>query len=153
MSGRSQGTLSNKTETPPLFECKDRFSSISIRLFDNVVVTEFTGPCGVELVKQYTHALHEFIKGFKGASWGYLSISRNFEAATKEAIVELAYSFAHCQKFGCVADAYVIESLVGQKQIKAMREKFGTHTPFDHVLFANCEQAIAYLRKTVSDMS
>jgi pyoverdine/dityrosine biosynthesis protein Dit1 len=152
MSVKKQKTVVPPAQPLTLFECKSRFGSISIRQIDNIVITEFSGPCGLELVKKYTKALHGIVEQLEITAWGYLSISEDFEAFTDEALVELAYSFAHCQQAGCVADAYVLPSIFGQNQIKKIRDKFGTHMPFEQVLFQTFEHAVNYLRKQVSDI-
>ncbi|NMH61243.1 hypothetical protein [Alteromonas ponticola] len=133
------------TQTAPLFRVADRYAEIVVVRLADILVTEFVGPCGKSLVQKYTKKLEQVVRQFNSKPWAYLSVSRNFDALTDEAVTALVESFAFCTRHGCVADAYIINSPVGKHQVAAIRKQFSVARAFDDVLFTQFDDAFEFL--------
>lgn len=142
---------SAQAELPPaIFTCNDRFGAISLHRLDNIVVSQFKGPCSDRVVKSYVRAMLPEIQAFNGTPWAYMSMSVTLEAFTDCALKCLTDSFARSREYGCVADAYVIKSVLGKEQLRSIREKFETQRPLSEVMFTSFDAACVYLNERLS---
>lgn len=140
----------NDTIEMPSFYCRDQFGRISIYRFENIIISEFSGPCSNRIVKQYFAALLSLIEKVSPRPWGYLSVSHNFEAVTEYALATLDTSFERSIKMGCAADAYVIDSALGKEQLRSLRVKYVTEDTLSDVLFESFDDAFRYLSNKIS---
>ena len=131
---------------------EDRNGSVVVRRSHKILHAEFSGACSAKIARAFYNACVQFIPEFKGATWGYLSDSISYDAATPEAesIFEQAYTF--CLKHGCVAEAYCNNSPVGRAQIARIRSACGIAGDMQSITFATPAEAKASLEEKLEKL-
>ena len=127
----------------------DKYGSVKLRIIGNVLVSQFEGPCGVRLAKNFKRDVIEFVSVLEHQPWAYMSISNGFEAATADALTILTESFVACGSRGCRAEAYVMRSPIARHQVNAMRSKAGLEIN-DAVFFPDYRSARRHLNTALA---
>lgn len=128
---------------------QDKYGSVKLRIIGNILVSQFEGPCGVRLAKNFKRDVIEFVSVLEAHPWAYMSISNSFEAATSDALTILTDSFLACGNRGCQAEAYVMRSPIARHQVNSMREKAGLELTSD-VFFPDYRSARRHLNRILS---
>ena len=63
---------------------KEANGSLKLELRDNLVFATFSGAITAEIMDYFLNGIDEVVKPLKGAPWGYISDSRQVEAATPD---------------------------------------------------------------------
>lgn len=125
---------------------KNQFGSIKIYIHEDILIAEFEGAVSVSIVEYFIKAAETLIKQINTKKWGYISCSKQAEAATPEAERILIQSAHMFYDMGCVKSAYVLTSPIAISQVQKLRSSIGVDEPLKNVLFNDLAEAQAFIK-------
>jgi hypothetical protein len=128
---------------------KNQFGSIKMKIHENILISEFEGAVSVSIVEYFIKAAKRLIKKINAEKWGYISCSKQAEAATPDAEKLLIKSAQLFHEKGCVQSAYVLTSPIAISQVQKLRASIGIDEPLKNILFDDLEQAKYFISKTL----
>lgn len=121
--------------------------NLRIKRIENVVIAEFSGAVDRKIIGYFDAAIKELLTPIAGQAWGYVSCSKDCQAATPEAEEMLIQSTLSGWQMGCVTGAYVLDSKVAINQTDRVLKRAGLESGLEDKLFEDLSQAMSYVRE------
>ncbi|GHB56375.1 hypothetical protein GCM10008107_01500 [Psychrosphaera saromensis] len=118
-------------------------------IHENILISEFEGAVSVSIVEFFIKAAKTLIKKINAEKWGYISCSKQAEAATPDAEKLLIQSAHLFYDMGCVQSAYVLTSPIAISQVQKLRASIGIDEPLKNILFDDLQQAKDFILNTL----
>lgn len=123
-----------------------------IEMNDNIMTAKFSGALDRKVAVAFKRAITELSLPLNGAKWGYLSLSKEGQAATPEAEELLVECVKLSWQLGCVEGAYVLGSNLAIMQMDRILQKAGLATGAKGKIFDNADQAKLSIEKVLSNL-
>ena len=127
----------------------DKNGSLTLSIDRQILTAEFSGACSVKIAKGFHAGIQILGPLFNQQPWGYLSYSKDYQAATPEVEKMYMSTYKLCAFYGCKSEAYVMPSAVGLQQIGKIRRLCGVHSDISSFKFDTLEAARQFLNNTL----
>ena len=94
-----------------------------VKIEDNTLLVDATGPFNEELIKHYEKSLESCIKKLENSTWDQIIILHQLSLFTSEAEQKLTQTLKNRKERGLVASAVVLENIEGESLIKAQMSR------------------------------
>lgn len=123
----------------------DKNGSLLLSIDGQILTAKFSGACSIKIAKGFHAGIQTLGPLFNQKPWGYLSYSKDYQAATPEVEKMYMSTYKLCTFFGCASEAYVMPSAVGLQQVGKIRRLCGVHSDISSLNFDTLEAARQFL--------
>ncbi|MDP2633695.1 MAG: hypothetical protein ACPG5Z_11950 [Pseudoalteromonas sp.] len=132
-------------------EFKNQYGHVKLHHESNILIASFTGYINERLVVELSNAMLQRAKSFAGAPWGYISNSKNVQAATPEAEASFVALTKNMIKDGCIASAFIFDSSLIINQMQRVFKNAGLDFNIHNMLFSNLEEAKSFIEQKITE--
>tara|TARA_Y100000310_G_scaffold112989_1_gene111531 strand:+ start:7723 stop:8112 length:390 start_codon:yes stop_codon:yes gene_type:complete len=118
---------------------------VEVKIEDNILLVEATGPFNEELVQYYEQSLESCIKILEDSSWNQIIILHKLSMFTTEAEHKLVQTLKNRKERGLKASAVVLDNIEGESLVKTQMSRCYECANVDYKFTSSVHEAKQWL--------